>query len=413
MQCLRRIFACAVAIGCAPVLTACAKGEDGAESATTLAGNVAPAETTSRPPDTIPLAPLLPVSDSVIEVSAGEAHVCAVTTRGVAYCWGDNAGHALGTGGDQVREPTRVKSALRFRAVAAGGSFTCALDLDGAAHCWGQGLEGQMGNGQLSGGSETPAPVVGDRRYTQIVAGAAHVCALDAAGTAWCWGWNEYGQLGDGTTQSSGSPVRVKLDKPFTRLGASLGSTTCGVTADSLAFCWGADGGRLGGPTSSLGTSTPVQIAGVSRVVSVSVGGSTACDVDAEGSALCWGRNAAGALGVGKEERELAVSAAPVRVQADVPFTSIVAHMAKTCAIARDSSLYCWGAIAYGLAGGVRGANRPTLVEGGIRWRQIAIGGQGQYCGASVDGRLYCWGTDLGPEPTQPDVTSPRAITLK
>jgi alpha-tubulin suppressor-like RCC1 family protein len=155
-------------------------------------------------------------------LAAGYGHACGLAPDGSAHCWGLGVHGQLGHGGvgaDASRaHPAAVATPLRFRALAAGGGFTCGLADDGAAHCWGYDEHGQLGGGLApvpcadAGGvacAPLPAPVAGGHRFTALAADSWHACALDGSGTAYCWGRNEWRQLGDGTRTHRRAPVRV------------------------------------------------------------------------------------------------------------------------------------------------------------------------------------------------------------
>jgi alpha-tubulin suppressor-like RCC1 family protein len=151
-------------------------------------------------------------------LAAGWRHTCGLTGSGEIYCWGDNSGAQLGNGsiGPAALE-TRVRTGLRFTAVSAGWFHTCALAADGRAYCWGSDDNGQLGTalaepascGALGPCSPIPVAVGGGRRYVAIGAGGAHTCALATDGVTYCWGDNRFGQLGDGASSGSATPVRL------------------------------------------------------------------------------------------------------------------------------------------------------------------------------------------------------------
>lgn len=153
-------------------------------------------------------------------VSAGEYHTCGLTAGGAAYCWGSNHNGQLGNGDTTGSStPLAVSGGLTFTSVSAGGFHSCGLTPGGAAYCWGYGGMGQLGGsitgsgcGVTSNGAyycSTPVPVSGGLTFATISAGLYHTCGVTTSGVAYCWGFNYYGQLGIGSTNSSGVPVRV------------------------------------------------------------------------------------------------------------------------------------------------------------------------------------------------------------
>jgi len=144
-------------------------------------------------------------------ISAGRFHTCGVIATGAAYCWGDNGSSQLGDGTTTVRPtPVAVSGGLTFVALAGGNYHTCGLTASGAAYCWGRNSENELGDGG-SGISRRPSPtgVAGGLTFSAISAGGFHTCALGTAGTAYCWGYNAFGELGNGTGTDSSVPVRV------------------------------------------------------------------------------------------------------------------------------------------------------------------------------------------------------------
>jgi alpha-tubulin suppressor-like RCC1 family protein len=165
----------------------------------------------------------------------------------VVLCWGSNQSGRIGdaTTADRL-EPTPISNSNTFASVAAGGSHTCALTTAGAALCWGAGNSGQLGTGTATPQQIIPVPVAGGTIFNKLVAGFLHTCALQADGTAYCWGSNGSGRLGDGTTTQRSAPVAVVGGARFTDLAAGS-EHTCGRSTAGSAICWGRNQeGQLG-----------------------------------------------------------------------------------------------------------------------------------------------------------------------
>jgi alpha-tubulin suppressor-like RCC1 family protein len=243
-------------------------------------------------------------------VFAGGYHACGLTPAGETWCWGWNAEGQVGANSAafSVATPTAVAAGgLRFQTLALGESHTCGLTTDGAAYCWGGNARGESGRDTTGANlfSRVPSPVNTALRFAAIDAGTLHTCALTADGQAFCWGAREYGQLGDGTTESiSAAPVAVNTTERFARIAAGS-YTTCGVTLAGRVFCWGRGlDGALGNGTLVSQQSTPVEVMlpRAARTIDVSLSedrGSTACVILVDGRAFCWGRGDAGQLGNG------------------------------------------------------------------------------------------------------------------
>jgi alpha-tubulin suppressor-like RCC1 family protein len=189
-----------------------------------------------------------------------------------------------------------VAIGLEFRQLTMGSSHTCGIDFAGAAYCWGANNFAQLGNGSTT---DAPGPVAvsGGLAFVQISAGGGeHTCALDSAGSAYCWGDNSFAQLGDGGTTQASSPVAVSGALSFVQITAGV-SHTCGLDAAGRAFCWGRNfDGRLGDGTTTPATN-PVPVAGGITFLELSAGLRHTCGRDTSGTTYCWGNNPEGQLG--------------------------------------------------------------------------------------------------------------------
>jgi alpha-tubulin suppressor-like RCC1 family protein len=147
------------------------------------------------------------------QIEAGSAFTCAVTTTNRAFCWGNGRQGQIGDGKTFLRfSPSAVAGGHSFSRVTTGYSHTCGETTLNRAYCWGSNTTGQLGDGTISR-RLTPVPVAGGRFFSQVSAGGtefgSHTCGKTAAGVAYCWGWNFYGQLGDGTTTNRNRPTAV------------------------------------------------------------------------------------------------------------------------------------------------------------------------------------------------------------
>lgn len=208
----------------------------------------------------------------VSSVAAGGSHTCALMTSGGVKCWGSNQDGALGDSTTNPRsapinvvatgEASASGTPLSDIVAISGGKFnsTCAITSAGGVKCWGDNSNGKLGDGSTTA-RRTPIDVTDGGSamlgVSAISHGASHTCALTTSGSAKCWGWNFYGQLGDGTSTQSNSPISV----------VATGQTSGGTAISGLS--------------------------------SISVGAEHTCALTVAGGAKCWGRNVRGQVGDG------------------------------------------------------------------------------------------------------------------
>lgn len=185
-----------------------------------------------------------------------------------------------------------------YTSISAGGRHTCALGADGTAYCWGSNQSGQLGNSIQVLNQELPNPVNTPQKFAAISAGGRHTCALATDGAAWCWGANGAGQLGTGTTTASRLPVAVAGGLRFRAISAT-DAGTCALTNEGRAYCWGSpSGGRLGAGDTATGRA-PALVGGPLTFTDLTAGYAHTCAIAASGQGYCWGMNTDGRLGIG------------------------------------------------------------------------------------------------------------------
>jgi len=297
-------------------------------------------------------------------IAAGSAHSCAIDQTAAVWCWGREANGRLGRSGAASNPaiPLVITSSVQFARVAAGGAHTCGLGTSGSAICWGAGSSGQLGDG-VGMDRTTPAEIAGDTRWLVISTGAVHTCAVATDQSAWCWGGNSSSQVGDNTTTDELFPTSIAAGQTFTTIAAG-GSHSCAVAVGGAARCWGANSrGQTGTGLPDSLVAVPTAVAGSLGFRTISAGGQHSCGITTDSLAYCWGANTSGQLGDSSQiDRPT-----PVQVWGGLHFTEVHAGAAFTCGLTDGLVLYCWGDGTQGQLG------RPFLASSSV---PVKVAGQ-------------------------------------
>ena len=321
------------------------------------------------------------------EVAAGYFHSCGITPDGKLWCWGADDLGQLGDGinGGDKNIPTRVTSDVNWKTVAGGGTHTCGIKTDGTLWCWGKNDFGQLGIETQDESLSLPTQVTSESGWALISAGCAHTCGVKTDSTFWCWGRNDSGQLGIGTTDS-GQNLPAQVTGGSGWVSVSTGCLhTCGIKTDSTLWCWGNNyAGQLGNNNWSS-EKIPVSVNANFSLVS---GGSThTCGILKDDSLACWGENENGQLGDGSGDNQNT----PTQIRTG--FATVSAGSSHTCGTTTNGNLCCWGNNEYGQLGNGNWDNLdiPNCLNTSPDWK-ILSGGSAHTCGIKNDGTLWCWG---------------------
>jgi alpha-tubulin suppressor-like RCC1 family protein len=327
-------------------------------------------------------------SPPVQEVAAGYYHTCALLSGNVVKCWGSNGYGQLADATTKDRHSATRASGISgtIESLSAGANHTCALIVGGTVECWGWNDYGQLGNGTTAE-SQPPQHVSGLSGVVSVEAGGLHTCALLSGGAVKCWGDNRNGQLGNGSKTNSAVPVEVVGLSSGVQAIAVGALHTCALVGGA-AKCWGNNAfGQLGDETTTDRTA-PVPAKLTAGVRALAAGGGHTCALLDGGAMRCWGDDEYGQLG---NDQETPSHPSPVAVQ-NLPANvqSIVAGFVDTCALTASDEVSCWGNLFEDAPEDVRtlsnGVTAITLA-GGDTYEDHA-------CAIMAAGGIKCWGAN-------------------
>jgi alpha-tubulin suppressor-like RCC1 family protein len=268
----------------------------------------------------------------------------------------------------------------RWLGVNAAAFSACGIASDRSLWCWGllrpAGIDPLQPPTQLSTASWRSIS------SWSIPSGFDHDCGILQDGSLWCAGNNYNGSLGDGTTNSSATPIPIGT---ATWREVAVGdSFTCGIQTDDTLWCWGYNASGQLGVGSTTQMTTPQQVAG--SWTAIALGEAHACGIQSDGSLWCWGNNGWGTLGDGTTSNR------DIPVQIAGTWLAVAASRNHTCAIATDSTAWCWGDNTYGQLGtGDSNNQKLSPTSTGMQLTALALGEQ-HTCGLLATGGLACWG---------------------
>ena len=311
-------------------------------------------------------APIPGLAD-VVEVAAKSDHACAVQASGKLVCWGSDEKGQLGLGaptlGTDHVPPTVVPGIDDVVDVAVGMDHTCAVRRDGTVWCFGGNDFGELGRGTADfDGHPKPARVAGIADAESVAIADSTTCARLRSGRVRCWALNNFGQVGQPRSLPPASPV------PFGAVDSAIdvalgGYATCALLRDGTLRCAGQDDDDQLGPTKETCTtgllftethrcrSYPGRVAGVADAVAVALGSKHACAVERSREVVCWGSNEKGQLA----SLALASSDKPVTIAGLSGIAQIGASGSYTMALDREGRVFWWGLMGLGWLTGSSG----------------------------------------------------------
>lgn len=369
--------------------------------------------------------------DNIVSLEVGDNHSCAIKSNGQMSCWGaQGAEGRLGNNDTQnATRPALVQvgsyiSKRSFSSLSVGFDNSCAVGTDGLPYCWGAGVSGKLGNGSID--RLIPISVnmtsIAGVQFTQIATGIGHTCGLATSGKIYCWGQNNEGQLGNGTTVSSSAPVEVDtningLNDPSTPADEFLGfksisvgySHTCALYATGKPYCWGY--GLFGqlGSGSTLSQSRPQAIFGSVLFRQVDTGDYHSCGVSFDNKAYCWGWGALGRLGNGATDNKLVPTQVDTTLnpqfiaRTEEAIDHIRPGADHTCMKTFGKSVYCWGSGLDGRLGADDSTEATKLYPSTVDMTVLADvsgvadveSGKDHSCLLTQSGKAACWGAGL------------------
>ncbi len=374
-------------------------------------------------------------------LSNGWDHRCVVRADDTTWCFGLGDTYQLGNGNRSNSATPVQAAALGTSAVelSVGKRHSCARKDDGSVWCWGSNVYGRVGDGSsVTEKQQQPSHVaVLGYDVAQLNAGNEHNCAVKTDGTVWCWGLNEFDQLGGAQPQSCVQTNRtwecnktpVQVTGLTGAIKADVGQKfSCALKNDGSLWCWGANGqGKLGTGNYNR-QSTPALVGLPGSVVDFDLGHKHSCALDSAGGVWCWGQNDEGQVGDNQANSDSKGNVLSPVLVTGLPYgaTHIETGAYHTCATLTDASVWCWGDNVNGQlgVGDTDGRLVPTLVSlPGLATDMVATDEQSQVI--LEDGSVYSFGSNfygqLGTTTTEicsgsgyqvPCATSPLRMTV-
>lgn len=285
-----------------------------------------------------------------VGVSVSWSGACGRRASGRLYCWGNDSDGQVGDGGTNTDQQAPVRVAggrTDWASVSAGYLHTCARTTSGRLFCWGSDNRGQLGNGGANTSSTAPVEVAGGATdWASVSTGYGHTCGRRTSGRVFCWGEDQQGQLGnDPALGDTTTPVEVSGGATDWSSVVAGGFHSCGIKTSGRLYCWGTDQyGQLGNGGPNTSRATPGQVAGASTTwAQVSASFDNTCARKASRRIYCWGWNFTGQLGNGAHGQALFATTPGQVAGSATDWSFVISGGAHTCARKMTGRLYCWG----------------------------------------------------------------------
>lgn len=257
-----------------------------------------------------------------IQITTGFNHTCGIRADGTGWCWGQGAGGALGYGGtDSKNTPTIITGNDTWKKLAGGNYHTCGIKSDDTLWCWGQDSAGALGNG-AGIDSNIPVAVTGGGTWKDVSAGRDFTCGIKSDDTLWCWGSDSFGKLGNGAVAGNQpDPYAISGGGSWKQVSINY-SHACAIKTDDTAWCWGLDSdGELGNGAETSSTS-PIAVTGGHTWKQIATGYNHTCAIKSDDTMWCWGSDYYGSVGTGGGDAD-PDQQSPVTVSGGGTWTSV------------------------------------------------------------------------------------------
>lgn len=355
------------------------------------------------------------LSGKTIKYAAvGYSHGCLIASDDQVYCWGDNSKGQIGNNDTsfaatpQAVVNTGVLNGKTIKSLYVGNEVTCVIASDDQSYCWGLGSKGQLGNNS-AGNSLVPVAVItsgvlSGKTIKSMSLGYQHTCAIASDNQAYCWGYNNYGQVGNNGSSVLYAPAAVTTSgtlsgKSIKKLYAGW-DFTCAIASDNQAYCWGYNSGGQLGTNDQTNKMVPaaVNTAGSlsgKTVKELALGYQHTCAIASDNKAYCWGYGYSNQIGTGTAG--LYTTPQAVSTSGDLNGKNIIkiyAGIQQSCVIDSDNLSYCWGQLGVGNSSGYSAVPVATSRPGNLAGKTFLdmYLGYKTSCATMSDMNIYCFG---------------------